>query len=99
MSSSWSNRYVTSIRERSSGLRLTRSYYTGSTSGISRGISEPFSEPNPRSQQASPHSYPRSIDDGVGRILDWLDQEDLARDTMIIYTSDQGFFLGYVYMT
>ena len=35
-----------------------------------------------------------SIDDNVGRILDWLDHENLTDDTVVIYTSDQGFFLG-----
>ena len=35
-----------------------------------------------------------SIDDNVGRLLDYLDQEGLAENTMVIYTSDQGFFLG-----
>lgn len=36
----------------------------------------------------------QSVDDSVGRILDWLDSHDLARNTIVIYTSDQGFFLG-----
>lgn len=36
----------------------------------------------------------RSIDDNVGRMLDYLDAEGLAKDTVVIYTSDQGFFLG-----
>ena len=36
----------------------------------------------------------QSIDDNVGRMLDYLDSENLARDTVVIYTSDQGFFLG-----
>jgi arylsulfatase A-like enzyme len=35
-----------------------------------------------------------SIDDNVGRLLDYLDEEGLAEDTLVIYTSDQGFFLG-----
>ena len=35
-----------------------------------------------------------SIDDNVGRMLDFLDEEGLAQDTIVIYTSDQGFFLG-----
>jgi len=35
-----------------------------------------------------------SIDENVGRLLDWLDHAGLAENTMIIYTSDQGFFLG-----
>jgi len=36
----------------------------------------------------------RSVDDNVGRLLDYLDAEGLAEDTLVIYTSDQGFFLG-----
>jgi arylsulfatase A-like enzyme len=35
-----------------------------------------------------------SVDDGIGRILDWLDEKGLAGNTLVIYTSDQGFFLG-----
>ena len=35
-----------------------------------------------------------SIDDNVGRMLDYLDAEGIAEDTLVIYTSDQGFFLG-----
>ena len=35
-----------------------------------------------------------SIDDNVGRLLDFLDEEGLAEDTLVMYTSDQGFFLG-----
>jgi arylsulfatase A-like enzyme len=35
-----------------------------------------------------------SVDDNVGRLLDYLDAEGLAKDTIVIYTSDQGFFLG-----
>ena len=36
----------------------------------------------------------QSIDDNVGRLLDWLDQNGLSKNTVVIYTSDQGFFLG-----
>ncbi len=35
-----------------------------------------------------------SIDENVGRVLDYLDEKGLAQDTLVIYTSDQGFFLG-----
>ena len=35
-----------------------------------------------------------SIDDNVGRMLDYLDAEGLTDNTIVIYTSDQGFFLG-----
>jgi len=35
-----------------------------------------------------------SIDESVGRLLDWLDETGQAENTIVIYTSDQGFFLG-----
>lgn len=36
----------------------------------------------------------QSVDDNVGRLLDYLDRKGIAENTLIIYTSDQGFFLG-----
>ncbi len=36
----------------------------------------------------------QSVDDSVGRILRYLDAADLARDTIVVYGSDQGFYLG-----
>lgn len=36
----------------------------------------------------------QSLDDNVGRVLDYIDAEKLAGNTIVIYTSDQGFFLG-----
>jgi arylsulfatase A-like enzyme len=35
-----------------------------------------------------------SVDDNVGRLLDYLDESGLAENTIVIYSSDQGFFLG-----
>ncbi len=35
-----------------------------------------------------------SVDDNVGRVLDYLDESGLARNTIVVYTSDQGFYLG-----
>lgn len=35
-----------------------------------------------------------SIDENVGRLLDYLDTTGLAEDTIVFYTSDQGFYLG-----
>ncbi len=34
------------------------------------------------------------VDDNVGRVLDYLDETGLAENTVVIYTSDQGFYLG-----
>jgi arylsulfatase A-like enzyme len=36
----------------------------------------------------------QSVDDSVGRVLALLDKSGLARNTIVVYTSDQGFFLG-----
>ncbi|MEX2271022.1 MAG: sulfatase-like hydrolase/transferase [Vicinamibacterales bacterium] len=36
----------------------------------------------------------QSVDDNVGRLLAFLDKTGLARNTIVIYASDQGFFLG-----
>jgi len=36
----------------------------------------------------------RGIDDNVGRILKFLERSGLARNTIVFYTGDQGFFLG-----
>jgi arylsulfatase A-like enzyme len=36
----------------------------------------------------------QSIDDTMGRLLDFLETAGLARNTIVVYTSDQGFFLG-----
>jgi arylsulfatase A-like enzyme len=36
----------------------------------------------------------RAVDDNVGRMLDYLDAEGLKENTIVVYTSDQGFFLG-----
>lgn len=36
----------------------------------------------------------KSVDDNVGRVLKYLDEQGLAENTIVIYTSDQGVFLG-----
>lgn len=36
----------------------------------------------------------REVDDEVGRLMAWLQRENLAENTIVIYAGDQGFFLG-----
>ena len=36
----------------------------------------------------------RGVDDQIGRLLKYLDDSKLAENTIVIYSSDQGFFLG-----
>ncbi|MCF7560445.1 sulfatase [Sabulilitoribacter multivorans] len=35
-----------------------------------------------------------SVDEGVGKVLDFLEENGLAENTIVIYTTDQGFYLG-----
>lgn len=35
-----------------------------------------------------------AVDENVGRLLDYLDTEGLSENTLVVYTSDQGFYLG-----
>lgn len=35
-----------------------------------------------------------SVDENIGRLLDYLDRAGLADNTLVVYTSDQGFYLG-----
>ena len=36
----------------------------------------------------------KSLDDNVGRVLDYLDKAGLSENTLVVYTSDQGFYMG-----
>ena len=36
----------------------------------------------------------KSVDDGIGEVLDYLDASGLAENTIVIYSSDQGWYLG-----
>ncbi|GMQ33572.1 sulfatase family protein [Algoriphagus taiwanensis] len=36
----------------------------------------------------------KAVDENVGRVLDYLEQNGLMENTIIVYTSDQGFYLG-----
>lgn len=35
-----------------------------------------------------------SLDENIERVLDYLDEKGLAENTLVVYTSDQGFYLG-----
>ena len=36
----------------------------------------------------------KSLDDNVGRVLDYLKEKGLDKNTLVVYTSDQGFYMG-----
>ncbi len=70
----------------------------------SRGISPAFLQETPEGRELAKFMYHRylrdylktvkSVDDGIGEVLDYLEKNDLLENTVIIYTSDQGFYLG-----
>jgi len=35
-----------------------------------------------------------AVDDNVGRLLGWLDKQGLTEDTIVVYCSDQSYFIG-----
>ena len=35
-----------------------------------------------------------SVDDSIGRLMEYLDKEGLAKNTLVIYCGDQGFYMG-----
>ncbi|MDE6177115.1 MAG: DUF4976 domain-containing protein, partial [Paramuribaculum sp.] len=36
----------------------------------------------------------KSLDDNVGRVLKYLEDNDMLDNTLVVYTSDQGFYMG-----
>lgn len=65
---------------------------------------EAYREANPQGEDLVHWRYQRylkdylrtiaSVDEGVGRVLAYLEESGLADNTVVVYTSDQGFFLG-----
>ena len=67
-------------------------------------IGEAFRENPPTSPALAEWKYQRymhdylgsvaAVDEGVGRLLDYLEENNLVDNTIVVYTSDQGFYLG-----
>ena len=36
----------------------------------------------------------RSVDRNIGRVLKYLEEKGLLENTLVVYTSDQGFYMG-----
>lgn len=63
-----------------------------------------YQEHNPQGDELVRWKYKRymedylgciaAVDENIGRVLDYLEQEGLSENTLIVYTSDQGFYLG-----
>src|SRR5262245_42826942 len=66
---------------------------------LDRGVdpSLPAAERKRRNLELLVKNYYRvllGVDENLGRVLDYLDKNGLAENTIVIYTSDNGFFLG-----
>lgn len=67
-------------------------------------IIDEFYKKNPKGKELAEWKYQRymrdyakvlkSFDDNVGRLLDYLEQKGLLKNTLVVYTSDQGFYMG-----
>nr|MBI1229984.1 sulfatase-like hydrolase/transferase [Cytophagales bacterium] len=65
---------------------------------------EDFLERKPSGEELAKFKYHRylrdylkvvkSVDDGIGKVLGYLEEQGLLDNTVIVYTSDQGFYLG-----
>jgi len=65
---------------------------------------EDFLEKKPEGRELAEFKYQRymrdyakvvkSLDDNVGRVLDYLEDNGLMDNTLVVYTSDQGFYMG-----
>jgi arylsulfatase A-like enzyme len=72
--------------------------------GHFRPLNEAFAAANLEGKERTRWHYQRymknylrcvkAVDENVGRVLDYLDEEGLADNTVVIYSSDQGFWLG-----
>ncbi|MEC3908650.1 sulfatase [Tamlana sp. 2201CG12-4] len=67
-------------------------------------INEDFKSKNPQGKDLAIWKYQRylrdylkvvsSVDDNIGDVLNYLDEHGLAENTIVVYTSDQGFYMG-----
>lgn len=67
-------------------------------------IIEEFKEKNPQGKDLAEWKFQRymrdyakvvkSLDDNIGRVLDYLEEKGLLDNTLVVYTSDQGFYMG-----
>jgi arylsulfatase A-like enzyme len=67
-------------------------------------IADNFKKTNPQGDELLRWKFQRymndylaciaSVDDNVGRLLDYLEESGLAGNTIVVYTSDQGFYMG-----
>ncbi|HUQ93231.1 MAG TPA: sulfatase [Bryobacteraceae bacterium] len=91
--------FNTGLEDRPEGIRNTDMQIADMPDFYARGVDKnlPRAERKKLNYQLFLKNYYRTIlgvDENLGRILDYLDKEGLAENTIVIYTGDNGFFLG-----
>jgi len=91
--------FAESFEGRSAALRKTDMRIADMPDFAARGVPAdlPVDERTRRNFQTFIKNYYRvllGVDENVGRVLGMLDDEGLAENTIVVYTSDNGFFLG-----
>ncbi len=84
---------------RSEAVRKAELFLADMPDFASRGVDPklPREERKKRNLQEMLRNYYRvllGVDENVGRVLDELDRQKLTNDTLVVYSSDNGFFLG-----
>ena len=91
--------FNTDLSSRPTGIRNSDLQIADMPDFARRGVpaSLPKALRKPLNYQQFVKNYYRvllGVDENVGRILDYLDKEGLAENTIIVYTGDNGFFMG-----
>jgi arylsulfatase A-like enzyme len=84
---------------RPQALRKTEMAVAAMPDFRNRGVADdlPSAERKQKNFQQLAKNYYRtmlSVDENVGRVLEFLDKNSLTQDTLVIFSSDNGFFLG-----
>lgn len=86
---------------RSDALKMTLQFIGSEWGNHTNFVAQTKSLPEPQRTRKQYQLYlkkylrcVRGVDDNVGRILKFLDTSGLAKNTIVVYTADQGFFLG-----
>ena len=91
--------FMEDISKRPEALQAADLLIANMTDYRDRGVTEdmPFEERAWLNYQHFIHDYYRvllGVDENTGRVLDELDAQGLTENTLVVYTSDNGFFLG-----
>ncbi|MBK5290215.1 MAG: sulfatase [Acidobacteriia bacterium] len=91
--------FNTDLSSRPSGIRNSDLQIADMPDFAQRGVpaSLPKALRKPLNYQQFVKNYYRvllGVDENVGRILDYVDKEGLAENTIVVYTGDNGFFMG-----